>query len=183
MQELVQILNEIYEEIVFWKKNLYKLPSGAAGKNFVREMTRLIETWKEENDLAEISLKALMVMPALLLQKPTRKSNVKQHSQYLIKRLKSWLAGDFDELLREGRAIQNKLKQSSPKAKSPEQLAKTFSELMFQGKVPVVTGKVVDRLGDPRWPTRLLRRGEGLGNAAIHNLFKHGKPSLEINSI
>ena len=99
-------MNAIYEEIVFWRKNIFKLPSGAAGKNFIREMTRLIESWiGVDNYLFSIALKALMVMPALILQKPTRKSNAKQHSQYLVKRLELWKEGQFDELLREGRAI------------------------------------------------------------------------------
>ena len=84
-EELAQIINAVYEEIVFWRINPFMLPSGAAGKNVIREMTRLIEAWVgEDNYLSESALKALMVMPALMMQKPTRKSNAKQHSQYLV---------------------------------------------------------------------------------------------------
>ena len=38
-------LNEVYERIVFWRKNLFLLPSGSSGKRFIRETTRLINSW------------------------------------------------------------------------------------------------------------------------------------------
>ena len=41
-EDICQIGNAMYEEIVFWRKNLFKLPTGAAGKRYLREMTRLI---------------------------------------------------------------------------------------------------------------------------------------------
>ena len=41
--ELVETINAIYNEIVFFKKNLFKLPSGAAGKEYIRETTRLLK--------------------------------------------------------------------------------------------------------------------------------------------
>ena len=40
--DLEQILTASYNEVTKWKKNLFKIPSGAAGKRFVEEMTRLI---------------------------------------------------------------------------------------------------------------------------------------------
>ena len=74
---LADKINSIYEEIVFWRMNLFDLPNSAAGKSFVRESTRLIENWTDMSEISGIALKALMVMPALLLQKPTRKSSSK----------------------------------------------------------------------------------------------------------
>ena len=53
----------------------------------------------------DIAIKMVMIMPALLLQKPTSKSSAKQHTEYLKKRLSLWKEGNFDELLREGKAI------------------------------------------------------------------------------
>ena len=83
-EDLTQIVNSAYEEVVAYQKNLFKLPSGAAGKRCLKEMTRLIETWVEDKQpLSKISLKMVMIMPALLMQKPCRKSTAKQHSEYL----------------------------------------------------------------------------------------------------
>ena len=135
-EDLTQIMNAAYEEIVFWRKNIFKLPSGAAGKNYVREMTRLIQIFTGENNpISDIALKAVMLMPALLMQKPSRKSNAKQHSQYLAKRLESWNAGKFDELVREGRDIQQKLRQTVRKDETPEHVAKVFARLIWAGKI------------------------------------------------
>ena len=74
IDDLSQITSAVYDEIVFWKKNLFLLPSGQAGKSFIREMTRLIEIWNNDAILKEISLKLLMIMPALLLLKSNYKS-------------------------------------------------------------------------------------------------------------
>ena len=81
-------IDVIYEKIAFWRRNLFKLPSGAAGKKFISETTKWIEFWNQDvNEYKDIALKVLMVMPALLLQKPSFKSTAKQHSQCLSRRL------------------------------------------------------------------------------------------------
>ena len=48
---------------------LFLLPAGAAGKVFIEEMLRLINSWTYKSDLEAIALKALIIMPGLLLQK------------------------------------------------------------------------------------------------------------------
>ena len=85
--------------------------------------------------MSEIALKMVMIMPAVLMLKPSRQSTAKQHTEYLKKRLDLWMAGKFDELMREGRAIQQKLKQQIRKDEREEHTAKTFAKLMTQGKV------------------------------------------------
>ncbi len=58
------------------------LPNGAVEKGFLTEMTRLINAWNDESEnLKDIAIKALMFMPALLLQKPSYKSKAKHHSE------------------------------------------------------------------------------------------------------
>ena len=72
-------------------------------------------------------------MPVLLLQKPTKTSTSKQHTEYLSKRIKRLC--DFDELMREGRAIQEMLKAQSSTLDTSEHITKVFTKLMWQGKV------------------------------------------------
>ena len=133
--DLEQTVSSMYDEIVFWRKNLFKLPSGAAGKSFIKEITKLIDIWNgNAQPLCELVLKMAMIMPGLLLQKPSRKSTAKQHTEYLKRRLDLWTAGKFDELMREGRSIQQKLKQNR-KDETHEHLSKIFAKLMLQGKV------------------------------------------------
>ena len=81
-------LSLAYEKIVYWKKNLFLLPSGDAGKSFIDEMSLLMNEWIRESPLKEIPFKAIMVMPGLLLQKPSRKSKSKDHMTSLENQMK-----------------------------------------------------------------------------------------------
>ncbi len=38
---ITSTLNRIYDKIVHWRRNLFKVPSGKHGKSFVRELTRM----------------------------------------------------------------------------------------------------------------------------------------------
>ena len=135
--ELAQITNSMYEEIVTFRKNLFQVPNGASGKRYIKEQTRLIETWNQQKQpLCNLSLKLAMIMPAVLLQKPCKKSTSKIHTEYLNKRLDRWESGNFDSLMKEVRAIQTRLKlNQSSKLDTPEHLSKIFARHMLQGKV------------------------------------------------
>ena len=58
-------INEAYEKIVFWRKNLFMLSTGNAGKNISKKVTRLLKGWTQDTLLRSISLKAIHTMPAL----------------------------------------------------------------------------------------------------------------------
>ena len=124
-----------YAEVIHWRRNIFKVPSGKIGKAFVAEVSRLIRAYAEGSTLEPVALKCVMSMPALLLQKPHRSSKVKEHISCLERRLKLWVDGDIDSLLHEGRTIQNHLQNSPCSRKSEVHLAQSFSKLMFEGKV------------------------------------------------
>ena len=110
------------------------MPSGTAGKKFVAETTKQIEYWNiDATYYKDIALKVLMIMPALLLQKPNFKSTSKQHSQCSIRRLQQWELGDF-KLFSESDTIQAKL-PTNPKGMNDEKLSKTFAKLFLEGKI------------------------------------------------
>ena len=44
---------------------MFILPNGAARKNFIREMTRLLNCWLENTPLKDIAMKAFHIMPAI----------------------------------------------------------------------------------------------------------------------
>ena len=76
-----QVVDTAYEEIVYRRKKLFLLPSGAAGKSFVREAERLISVWNSgSQQFYDRSLKLVMIMPGLLLQNPSFKSTSKEHA-------------------------------------------------------------------------------------------------------
>jgi len=123
-----------YEEIVRWKRNIFMLPSGKIGERFVLEMARLFKSFGESTPLESIALKAAMVLPQLLLQKPSRNSRVKDHIKCLQRRMSLWDDGDIQALVVEGRAIQQRLRQQQHTDEA-DRITKSFARLMKQGKV------------------------------------------------
>ena len=103
-------LNNAYDKIVYWRKNLFFLLTGVWGKIFMNEMTWMIISWVYDTPVKNISLKALHVMPALLLQKPSKNSKSKDLLKSLEQRFEIWKEGNINELCEEGRAIQDRLK-------------------------------------------------------------------------
>ena len=77
-------LNNGYEKTVHWKKNWFMLPSGAAGKRYDEEVTRLMELWIQDTALKSIPLKAVHVVVLYFSknqansQKPKISSNINE---------------------------------------------------------------------------------------------------------
>ncbi len=111
---------------------VFKVPSGKAGKSFVEEMSNIIGYYTNGTAMEEIAITMVMIMPALLLQKPSKNSKSKLHAEYLEKRLSWWKKGDISSLIKEGEAIQKKLVKGKI---SKEHKEKVFVRLMLQGKV------------------------------------------------
>ena len=82
-------VSTVHEQVVYWKKNLFLLPLGKAGKQYIDETTKLMNEWLQESTLKDIAFKAIMIMPNLLLQKPSKNSKAKDHLKTLEKRLES----------------------------------------------------------------------------------------------
>ena len=64
------------------------VPAGASGKRFAIEITRLFDQWTNDIPLKSIALKAIHLVPALLLQKPSIKLKARDHLIALERRLK-----------------------------------------------------------------------------------------------
>ena len=132
--EVEASINSMYEQIVHWRKNLFMVPSGAAGKSYIKEVTRLINSWNENSPLKSIALKAVHIMPSLLLQKPSKNSKTKDHISALNRRLELWGEGKFDELLWEALTIQRGLKTILNSCDIAS-ISKRFANLMQRGNV------------------------------------------------
>ena len=91
---------------------LFLLPSGAAGKRFIEEMIRLVNSLTYKLDLEITVLKELMIMPGLLLQKTLLNSKSKENSETLKRRLSLWKNGHLDQHMFEGKTIQDSLQNS-----------------------------------------------------------------------
>jgi hypothetical protein len=127
-------ITDSYEEVVYWKKNLLEIPSGAIGCSFVNETVKLFNCYTKGSPLELISLKAVAVMSHLLLQRPHKKSSVSENKEHLKRRIDLWLSGDIPALIDEARTLQSRLKTNTIPMKT-EQLTRNFTNLMLNGKV------------------------------------------------
>ena len=82
-EDFTHVIDATYAEIVHWRRNLFKIPSGKEGRAFVSELARLYRSYAEASTLESVALKAAAVMPALLLQKPSPTSKCKEHTDHL----------------------------------------------------------------------------------------------------
>ena len=82
-----QILSAVklaYEEIVQWKRNLFKLPTGSAGRDFLEEMTVVLNMFNSSSALKSAAVTMVMIMPPLLLQNHQETLKLKT-TKYILK--------------------------------------------------------------------------------------------------
>ena len=79
--------DQIYDEITRYHKNLFKVPTGQCGKLFIDELTFWLHQFNENTKLNQISLKCFMILPALILQKPSKRSKSKDRKQCVTRRI------------------------------------------------------------------------------------------------
>ena len=148
-QSFIETVTAAYDEVVHWRPNLFLVPFGNAGKQFVLELARLYRAFAEGSALESIALKATTVLTILALQRPFRNSKAKTHSHYLGRRLTTWLNGDLQDLLCEGRTIQSRCFKASSagrsKASHQPNIARKFANMMFQGKCSAALSVLSDR--------------------------------------
>ena len=127
-----------YDEVVHWQKHLFRVPSGKCGRAFVSELCCLFNAYATGSALESVAMKAVMIMPILLLQRPHYHSKSRDHISHLSRRLGLWHKGDMDSLIAEGRVLQgnlNSFRRTKGQNSSKESIARCFSNLITCGKV------------------------------------------------
>ena len=132
--DIAHVISVAYEEVVSWRKNMFDLPRGHTGKQFVANMNKLVISWINKSVKREYAMKALMIMPALLLQRTSVKTKSSVNKETLKRRLQLWESNQFEELLQESRTLQGRLPKGHSKM-SDEELIKRFTNLMLMGNV------------------------------------------------
>ena len=56
-------ISSAYKEIVRWRRNIFMIPSGPSGKEFILKMTRLFTAFMERSSLQPIALQANHASP------------------------------------------------------------------------------------------------------------------------
>ena len=77
-------------------------PLAVQGRNLLLNCQNFFDNYGSASALEGIALKAAMVVPSLLLQRPHSNSKSRDHINSLHRRLKLWHEGDIQSLLDEG---------------------------------------------------------------------------------
>ena len=128
-------VQDIYEKIVYWRKNTFELPKGKTGREFILEITDWIKKWNNKSEFRDISFKVVFVMHALLLQQSNRKNKAKKNKEILSRRLMLWKESKLTDLFNEAQVIQSRLKQSVKTNIDSDSLDRKFRNLITSGNV------------------------------------------------
>ena len=126
-------VDRCYDEVVYWQRNVFSIPLGKAGKDFVSEMASLYQACAEGSQIESFTLTAAMILPSLILQKPYPGSKAKEHLKCIERRMTQWRDGDIDSLRQECLTIQQHLQPL--KGTPRDNLARSFANLVMQSKV------------------------------------------------
>ena len=126
-------LDDVYNEMITWKSNLFEVPRGKAGKEFIEEVSRILSEFTYNTKWKPLSLKLVHVFMPLMLQRPTPRSKPKQNTKYLRERLKLWTEGEIDLIMKQCRQIQAHLNKKQ--GDTAVNHKKAFCRLMLQGRV------------------------------------------------
>ena len=124
---------KIYEDMLRWKKNLFQVPTGQCGKDFISLISEWMGNYVTGNTFQALAMKVIMIIPNLLLQKPSAASKAKDHFLALEERLKQWGEGKITELWKNCQVIQKKLSARPPKPAND--INRIFTKLVFEGKL------------------------------------------------
>ena len=66
--DFIRNIDNAYNEIITWRKNIFKIPSGKAVKSFIKELTFWLEQFNNDMQLKGISLKVFMILPSSIAE-------------------------------------------------------------------------------------------------------------------
>ena len=125
------IITSIYRTIVGWRRNIFRLPRGKSGTEFIKELTRLLNLFVDKTKWERLALPLVHIFIPLMLQNPSPKSKPRVHSKYLTLRLTKWKEGNLQSLMQEMVEIQKRLKLIKENKKKVDAAQKAFVKLIF----------------------------------------------------
>ena len=122
-------ITDCYNKVIYWRRIVFRVPSGRAGKALVCELARLFQGFAEETRIESYALTAAAILPHLLLQKPHVESKAKDHAQCLDRRLELWFKGEVEV------RYNPTASQGTQAGRQGHSVTRLFCNLMKMGKV------------------------------------------------
>ena len=135
-KEFENLINSIYEEIIYFKKyNIFEPSQSNTLGQPVKEITNLITHYNVDAPINKLALKIIMIMPSLLLQKLHPKAKAQENNEAFKRRMKLWADGKFEELMSEAKAVQKRLDNNQHKQRGETDKARLFRLKMENGQI------------------------------------------------
>ena len=128
-EEFGNVIGETYNGIITWRKNEFKLPSIKAPKIFIKALTTWSEHYNNKSGFQDIALKMFIVLPTIILQKPSKTSKAKNHCLKVEEQGRRIL----EDVIKDCKLFQRPLVTS--KRQTANSISKTFAKLILSGKV------------------------------------------------
>ena len=135
-------LEKAYGVIRIMSHTLFRLPMGRAGNGFLDEMTRVLIIYTKGTHGSQNALYALFILPAIMLQKPSKNSQTKDNVNALQRRFELWCEGNVRELIKECKLLQKRLSKGNSNT-SETTILRNFIIAVRSGNVGVA-GKLID---------------------------------------
>ena len=159
--ELIKIVEMMYNDILhFHSYNMFMPSPGHPMDSMRTEMTKLICEFVMDSPVRELSLKMLMCMPKLLLQKEYGKARGRENNKAFKRRIEAWKKGNFEELLEEAHAIQERLEQRLS-SKMERDRARSFRRKMEAGLVQQASRMLQKKSQQQRKHEQIKRKAPG----------------------
>ena len=140
-EHIGMMIQSAYTTIIGWKKNIFHLPRGKCGSDFIVELTRLVNLFVDKTKWQRLALPLIHIFIPIMLQKPSIKSKPRDNAKYLKSRLERWMSGQLKSLMDETCEIQKRLK-SKKSADKTSVKQKQFVNLMLLGKLGDAAKKI-----------------------------------------
>ena len=99
-------LKKAYGVIRSMPHTLFRLPTGRGGNRFPDEMTQVLNIYPDGTHGSQNAPYAFFILPALMLQKPSRNNKTKDNVNALQRRFKPWCEGNVRELIKDAKLPQ-----------------------------------------------------------------------------
>ena len=70
-ESIRKMITSSYETIIGWKKNIFRLPRGKCGEDFIKELTRLINLFVDKTPWHRVALPLIHIFVPIMLQLPS----------------------------------------------------------------------------------------------------------------
>ena len=94
-ENIAELIRNTYAIIIGWKKNIFRLPRGKCGSDFIIELTRLLNLFVNKTSWQRLALPMVFIFIPIMLQKPSAKSKPREHakiSHFSTRALEKWSA-------------------------------------------------------------------------------------------